>query len=108
MLLCSMFNPFPAPTAFPGTDVVTCEPNSVIPASESSDESVLVCVKFGCVSLNRLFSLSTEDPLERLSVLCLHLVPGNYKYITALLEVGDDDRKCICFLCDPEVVGLHI
>lgn len=80
----------------------------------SADESLFVCVKFGCVSLNQLFSLSTEDPLESLSVLCLHLVPGNYKYIctipliiTTLLEVGDDERKCVCFLCGPEAIGLR-
>lgn len=73
----------------------------------SADKSLFICVKFGCVSLNQLFSLSTEDPLERLSVLCLHLVPGNYKYITTLLEVGDDERKCVCFLCGPEALGLR-
>lgn len=48
------------------------------------------------ISLNQLFSLSTEDPLERLSVPWLHLLPGNYDYITTLLEVGDDERKCVC------------
>lgn len=55
--------------------------------------------------LRQMRAPSLQHPLETLG---LHLVPGNYNHITTLLEVGDDESKCVCFLCGPEVVGLHL
>lgn len=59
-----------------------------MPAKSSHGASFL------CVPSAVLPAPSLQRPLERLG---LRLVPANYNYIRTLLEVGDDEWKCVWF-----------